>query len=139
MAKTDTTAELRKVPLFAGLDKHELEMVSRLLKEQRYEKGAVIVKNGATGQGLFIIKEGSVSVKRDGHTVSQMGPGDFFGEIAVLDGGPRTADVQADTDTVCLTMVSWDIKPLLMEHATISYKMLQQMIRRLREARPYAD
>lgn len=139
MAKTDTTAELKKVPLFAGLDRHELEMIGRLLKEQRYTKGTVIVKNGATGQGLFIIKEGSVSVKRDGHAVARMGPGDFFGEIAVLDGGPRTADVQADTDTVCLTMVSWDIKPLLMENASIAYKMLQQIIRRLREARPQAD
>lgn len=139
MAKTDTTAELKKVPLFAGLDRHELEMIGKLLKEQSYAKGAVIVKNGATGQGLFIIKEGSVSVKRDGRTISQMGPGDFFGEIAVLDGGPRTADVQADTDTVCLTMVSWDIKPLLMDNASIAYKMLQQIIRRLREARPQAD
>ncbi len=139
MAKTDTIEELKRVPLFADLDRRDLEMLGRLLKEQRYEKGALIVKKGATGQGLFIIKEGSVSVKRDGRTVSQMRPGDFFGEIAVLDGGPRTADVQADTDTVCLTMVSWDIKPLLMDNAGIAYKMLQQIVRRLREARPQAD
>ena len=77
-----------------------------------------------------------MSVVRDGQTVATMGPGQFFGEIAVLDGGPRTADVRADADTVCLTLVSWEIKPVLMDSAGISYKMLLETVKRLRSQEP---
>ena len=134
--KTDPTESLRRVPLFAGLDRKELELLAKLAKEQRYEPGATIVKTGASGHGLYIIKEGNVSVVRDGQKVASMGPGQFFGEISVLDGGPRTADVRADTDTVCLTLISWEIKPLLMDNAAISYKMLLEMVKRLRSQAP---
>src|SRR2546423_11149393 len=130
--KTDPTESLRRVPLFAGLDRKELEMLGKLITEQRYGAGATIVKAGAGGHGLYIIREGNVSVIRDGQRVASMGPGQFFGEISVLDGGPRTADVKAETDTVCLTLVSWEIKPLLMDNAAISYKMLLEMVKRLR-------
>jgi len=134
--KTDPTESLRRVPLFAGLDRKELELLAKLAKEQRYEPGATIVKSGASGHGLYIIKEGNVSVVRDGQKVASMGPGQFFGEISVLDGGPRTADVKADTGTVCLTLISWEIKPLLMDNAAISYKMLLEMVKRLRAQAP---
>ena len=134
--KTDPTESLRRVPLFAGLDRKELELLAKLAKEQRYEPGATIVKTGAGGHGLYVIKEGNVSVVRDGKKVASMGPGQFFGEISVLDGGPRTADVRADTDTVCLTLISWEIKPLLMDNAAISYKMLLEMVKRLRSQAP---
>jgi len=98
--KTDPTESLRRVPLFAGLDKKELEVLGKLIKEQPYRAGTTIVKSGAGGHGLYIIKEGRVSVVRDGQSIASLGPGQFFGEISVLDGGPRTADVRADTDTV---------------------------------------
>jgi len=134
--KTDATESLRKVPLFAGLDRKELELLAKLAKEQSYEPGATIVKAGASGHGLYLIKQGNVSVVRDGQKVASFGPGQFFGEVAVLDGGPRTADVKADTDTVCLTLISWEIKPLLMDNAGISYKMLLEMVKRLRSQPP---
>src|SRR6202045_409980 len=126
--KTDATESLRRAPLFAGLDRKELELLAKLAKEQSYEAGATIVKAGAGGHGLYIIKEGNVSVIRDGQKVASMGPGRFFGEISVLDGGPRTADVKADTETVCLTLVSWEVNPLLMDNAGITYKMLLEMV-----------
>jgi len=134
--KTDPTESLRRVPLFAGLDRKELEVLGKLVREQRYEPGATIVESGAGGHGLYIIKEGNVSVVRDGQKVASMGPGQFFGEIAVLDGGPRTADVRAESDTVCLTLISWEIKPLLMDNAAITYKMLLEMVKRLRSQSP---
>jgi CRP/FNR family transcriptional regulator, cyclic AMP receptor protein len=134
--KTDPTESLRRVPLFAGLDRKELEMLSKLVKEQRYPAAATIVKAGAGGHGLYIIKEGTIEVIRDGQKVASMGPGQFFGEISVLDGGPRTADVRAETDTVCLTLVSWEVKPLLMDNPSITYKMLQEMVKRLRSQAP---
>jgi CRP/FNR family transcriptional regulator, cyclic AMP receptor protein len=134
--KTDPAESLRQVPLFSGLDRKELETIAKLAKEQRYAAGTTIVKAGAGGHGLYIIKEGQVSVVRDGQTVASFGPGQFFGEISVLDGGPRTADVRADTDTVCLTLISWEIKPVLMEHAGITYKMLLESVKRLRRQEP---
>lgn len=134
--KTDPTESLRRVPLFAGLDKKELDLVCKVVKEQSYPAGATIVKSGAGGHGLYIIKEGRVTVVRDGQSVANFGPGQFFGEISVLDGGLRTADVRADTDTVCLTLISWEVKPLLMENASITYKMLLEMIKRLRSQAP---
>lgn len=134
--KTDPTESLRRVPIFSALDRRELEVLAKLIKEQRYTAGTTIVKAGAGGHGLYIIKEGNVSVVRDGKNVAAMGPGQFFGEISVLDGGPRTADVRADTDTVCLTLVSWEVKPLLMENASMTYKMLVEMIKRLRSQAP---
>jgi CRP-like cAMP-binding protein len=134
--KTDPAESLRQVPLFAGLDRKELAMLSKLVKEQRYSAGATIVKSGAGGHGLYVIKEGTIEVIRDGQKVASMGPGGFFGEISVLDGGPRTADVRAQTDTVCLTLVSWEVKPLLMDNASITYKMLLEMVKRLRSQAP---
>jgi CRP/FNR family cyclic AMP-dependent transcriptional regulator len=134
--KTDPTESLRRVPLFAGLDRRELEMLSKLIKEQRYAAGATIVKAGADGLGLYIIKEGAIEVIRDGQKVASMGPGQFFGEVSVLDGGPRTADVRAATDTVCLTLVSWEVKPLLMDNPSLTYKMLLEVVKRLRSQAP---
>ena len=134
--KTDPAESLRRVPLFAGMEKKELDLLARLLKEQPYNRGAIIVKSGDAGHGLYIIKEGRVRVVRDGQSVATFGPGQFFGEISVLDGGPRTADVRADTDTVCLTLISWEVKPLLMEAPTITYKMLLEMVKRLRSQSP---
>jgi CRP-like cAMP-binding protein len=134
--KTDPVESLRQVPLFSGLDKKELGMISKLIKEQSYSPGEVIVTTGSAGHGLYIIKEGNVSVIQDGKTVATMGPGQFFGEISVLDPGPRTADVRADSNTTCLTLISWEVKPLLMENASITYKMLLEMVKRLRSTAP---
>jgi CRP/FNR family cyclic AMP-dependent transcriptional regulator len=134
--KTDPAETLRQVPLFSSLDKKELGMLAKLVKEQRYEPGTTIVQSGAGGHGLYVIKEGNVSIIQSGKTVATMGPGQFFGEISVLDGGPRTADVRADTPTVCLALISWEVKPLLMENAGMTYKMLLEMVKRLRSTAP---
>lgn len=127
-----TVDDLKRVPLFSGLDRRELDLLAHQAKERRYPAGTVIMQEGATGQGLFIIREGAVSVRHGDRTVAHLGPGQFFGELAVLDEGPRTADVVADQDTACLALVSWEIRPLLMENAQMTYKMLQEIVRRLR-------
>lgn len=134
--KTDPTESLKQVPLFRSFDKKELDMLAKLVKEQSYTPGQTIVKAGAGGHGLYIIREGNVSVIQNDKTVATMGPGQFFGEISVLDGGPRTADVRADTPTVCLTLISWEVKPMLMENAGMTYKMLLEMVKRLRSTAP---
>lgn len=137
--RDEAMAHLGAVPLFKGLSKKELQLLATLVKEQRYPKGAKIVEAGTPGHGLYIISSGSASVVRNGRAVARLRPGDFFGEVAMIDAGPRTATVQADADTACLTLASWEIKPLLMDHAAITYKMLQEVVRRLREGQRPAD
>ena len=127
-----TVDDLKRVPLFSGLDRRELDLLAHQARERKFQAGAVIMKEGSTGQGLFIIRDGAVSVRHGDRTIAHLGPGQFFGELAVLDEGPRTADVVADKDTECLALVSWEIKPLLMENAELTYKMLQEIVRRLR-------
>src|SRR2546428_5488069 len=96
--KTDPTESLRRVPIFSGLDKKELETLAKLVKEQQYGAGATIVKAGAGGHRLYNIKGGTVFVVRDGQTVATMGHRQFFGENSPLDGGSRTADGRAHAD-----------------------------------------
>src|SRR5260370_543689 len=87
--KTDPTESLRRVPLFAGLDRKELEILGKLIKEQRYAAGATIVKSGAGGHGLYIIREGDVAVIRDRRRGPSLGPRQVFGQVSVLDWRPR--------------------------------------------------
>jgi CRP-like cAMP-binding protein len=139
MAKTDAREQLRRVPLFRGLSNDELQQLSQLVKEQSYKAGAPIVEEGQTGLGLYVIRSGRASVTKQGRTINHIGPNDFFGEIAVLGGGPRTASVIADEDTVCYTLASWEIKPLLNRNAGLTYKMLVEVVNRLRDDSGPAD
>lgn len=136
MALKDSVLHLEKVPLFAGLDRKELEMLAHLLKERRYQAGATIFEAGSAGHGLYIITEGRAAVRKDGRTIARLGPGDFFGEIAVLDDGPRTADIVAEEDTTCLLLAAWEVRPILQENAGLTFKMLLELARRQRAERP---
>src|SRR5438067_12452460 len=110
--KTDPIESLRRVPIFSGLDKKELETLAKVVKEQQYTAGATIVKSGAGGHGLYIIKEGRVAAVRDGQSAATMGPGPVLVEISVLHGSPRTADGRAEADTSCPTLGSWASTPV---------------------------
>ncbi len=134
MDKADTVAQLQRVPLLSGLNKKELKLLAGFVREQRFSAGSAIVVDGQSGHGLYIIQDGRASVRKKGRMLNRMGPGDFFGEMAVLDGGPRTATVQADSDTVCLTLASWEVKPFLMDQPGVAYKMLQEVVRRVRRS-----
>ncbi len=134
MDRADAIAQLQRVPLFSGLTKKELRLAARFLRERRFLAGSAIVVEGQPGYGLYVLQDGRASVRRKGRTVARMGPGDFFGEMAVLDDGPRTATVYADTDTVCLTLASREVKTLLSDQPGMAYKMLQEVVRRVRQA-----
>ncbi len=134
MDKADAIAQLKAIPLFSSLSKRELGHVARLMRHQTFSAGSAMVLEGEPGHGLFLIQDGRASVRKKGRTVARFGPGDFFGEIAVLDGGPRTASVYADTEAVCLTLASKEIKPLLEDQPSVAHKMLQEVVRRVRQA-----
>jgi len=124
---------LEKVPIFQPLPSNELEAVARSLKERVYEAGTVIVKQGDPGVGFFLIAEGTVEVAHDGHHVRDLGAGEFFGELALMEERERTATVTAKTRTTCLQLVRWDFRALLKQHPDIAVKVMEVVVRRLRD------
>ncbi|MGH2396022.1 MAG: cyclic nucleotide-binding domain-containing protein [bacterium] len=128
---------LKKVPIFRDLPRKELEWISRSLKERVYEPGAVIVKQGDPGVGFFLIAEGNVEVTHNSHKLREMGPGEFFGEMALMEDRTRTATVTAKTRTKCLQLVRWDFRALLKENPELAVKMLEVVVRRMRDHPPH--
>ena len=94
----DTVSQLAKVPLFSDCSQRDLQTIARVVREIPHEAGTVIAREGEPGVGLFVILDGTADVSIGGRKKATLGPGDFFGEIALLDGGPRTATVTAKTD-----------------------------------------
>jgi CRP/FNR family cyclic AMP-dependent transcriptional regulator len=123
---------LKSVPLFSGCSSRELASLVRFLKEADYPAGRDIVKEGHTGTGLYVILHGETKVVVGDRTRRRLGPGAFFGEISLLDRGPRTATVVADTPVRTLTLSSWNFRAALKEHPTMAVKMLEELARRIR-------
>ncbi len=128
-----TLAYLKKVPIFRALPARELEFIARSIKERVYEPGAAIVQQGEPGVGFFLIAEGRVEVAHDGHRIRDMGAGEFFGEMALMEERIRTATVTAKERTRCLQLVRWDFRALLKENPDLAVKMLEVVVQRLRE------
>ena len=131
MADTARVELLRRVPLFADLERRELESIAQSLKERTFPAGQVIATEGQHGVGFFVIEEGTASVSIGGEERGRLGPGDYFGEIALIAGGDRTATVKADTELRCLGMTFWEFRPLVEENGRIAWKLLQTMAGRL--------
>ena len=132
-AVAGATAEmLKKVPLFAGLDRRELEQIAATMRERRVSAGDIVLEQGAGGAGFFVVAEGEADVTVDGNPVGTIGPGDYFGEIALLTGSDRTATVTARTDMRCHGMTPWDFKPLVESNSAIAWKLLTAMAQKLR-------
>jgi CRP/FNR family transcriptional regulator, cyclic AMP receptor protein len=125
---------LRSVPLFSGCTDKELQEISKMTKEVEFKQGKQICKQGQTGLGLHVITDGETKVVINGRTRRRLGPGAFFGEMALLDNGPRTADVIAESAVSTLSLSAWDFKEVIGHHPTIAMKVLQEMSSRLREA-----
>jgi len=125
---------LAKVPLFSDCSQRELLAIARGVKDVNHAAGTVIAREGDPGIGLFVIVSGEAEVSIGGKKKAKLGPGDFFGEVALLDGGPRTATVTATTDLQLLGLTEWAFRGLMQEHPSIALKTLQQMAGRLRMA-----
>lgn len=125
--------QLKKVPIFKDLPGKELASIARSMKERVYEPGAVIVKQGDPGVGFFLIADGRVEVSHDGHKIREMGAGEFFGEMALMEERARTATVTAKERTRCLQLVRWDFRAMLRENPDMAVKMLETVVRRMRE------
>jgi CRP/FNR family transcriptional regulator, cyclic AMP receptor protein len=116
---------LRKVPLFSDLDNRELQEIAGTMKQRSFSNGQQIAVEGESGVGFFIIEDGDASVTVHGDEVRRLGPGDYFGEIALIAQTPRTATVTAETDLKTYGMTFWDFRPLVEGTPGIAWKLLQ--------------
>lgn len=130
----EIVSRLANVPLFSDCSQRDLQTIARVVREIPHPAGTVIAREGEPGVGLFILLDGTAEVSIGGRKKATLGPGEFFGEIALLDGGPRTATVMAKTDVNMLGLTEWVFRGLMSEHPTIALKTLQQMAGRLRVA-----
>jgi len=127
-------AALRNVPLLAGLSRDDLSRILSLGKEQEFRKGAIITKAGNQARDFYLILEGEARLTLPGRRSSDLMPGDYFGEMSVLDGGPRTATIQAITRVRALRIGRSQFLAMLDEFGSIGRKMLVEMSKRVRRA-----
>lgn len=125
---------LRPVPLFAGLDDGERAQVAALFRERRFSRGETVIREGSGGAAFFVVERGEATVFVDGQERGALGAGDWFGEVALIDEGPRSATVVATTDLVCQGVTTWDFRPLVEANGVLGWKLLQTLVRRLRAA-----
>ena len=116
------------------MDRRQGEQIAKLLKERRFAKGETVIMEGTGAAAFFLIESGEAKVTRKGVELATLGPGQYFGEIALIDGGPRSATVTAATDLVCYGLTFWEFRPLVERNGTIGWKLLQSLAKRLREA-----
>jgi CRP/FNR family transcriptional regulator, cyclic AMP receptor protein len=126
-----STDTLKNVPLFSGLDDRELAQIAGSMKERRYSAGDSMTEEGAGGVGFFVIESGEAEVTVGGEAKRTLGPGDYFGEIALLNESPRTATITAQTDMLCHGMTPWDFRPLVESNSAIAWKLLSSMAEKL--------
>ena len=129
-----STETLARVPLFSGLETRDLERIADSFKQRDYSAGDTIASEGSGGAGFFVIGDGTAKVSVHGNDRATLGPGDYFGEIALLDEGARTATVTAETDMTTYAMTFWEFRPIVETDARIAWKLVQALAHRLREA-----
>jgi CRP-like cAMP-binding protein len=124
---------LRRVPLFADLTKREVEQIARRFKERRFAAGETVAREGSGGAAFFLIDTGEARVSIGGEERATLQAGDYFGEIALIDGGLRTASVTATSDGKAYGLTPWQFRPMLEEHAEVAWPLLEAMAARVRE------
>ena len=125
---------LQRVRLFADLDADEIDEIARLFKQRSFDQGETIIREGTGGAAFYVIESGEVTVTIGGDFRATLGPGDYFGEIALLDEGARIATCMAATELDCYGLTLWEFKPLVEENGVIGWKLLQTLARELRDA-----
>ena len=122
------------VPLFAGLERRALERIASSFKERRFVAGSIVSSEGQSGAGFFVIADGTGKVTVGGEERGSLGPGDYFGEIALIDEGARSATITAETDMTCYGLTPWEFRPIVESDSTVAWKLLQALARKVRAA-----
>jgi CRP-like cAMP-binding protein len=126
---------LQRVPLFADLDANEIGQIARLFKQRRFPAGETVIQEGSGGAAFFVIDSGEATVSVGGKEQATLTTGDYFGEIALIDEGTRTATITAASDLICFGVTFWDFRPLVEHNGVIGWKLLQSLAKIYREAR----
>jgi CRP-like cAMP-binding protein len=124
---------LKRVPMFEHLSDKELKTLAANFTERSFQTGQELTSEGQGAAGFFVIETGEANVAVDGDSRRTLGPGDYFGEIALIDGGSRTATITAESDGKCYGLTSWQFRPLVEEHGTIAWTLLEALAARIRE------
>ena len=132
MGNSSALDRLQAVPLFAGCTKKELQALDSACTEVTYPAGRVLCKEGDAGRELMIIIDGKANVSREDQHVATLGPGEFLGELSLLDHGPRTATVTADTDVSLLVLTPSELATALAQVQPLALRMLATLAARLR-------
>jgi pyruvate,water dikinase len=125
---------IERVPLFASMSPRDVEGIAALFKERRFAAGETVTKEGSGAAAFFVIESGEAAVSIDGRPRTTLTKGDYFGEVALIDEGARSATVTAVTDLVCLGLTYWEFRPLVQTNATIAWNLLRTLAKRLRAA-----
>ena len=126
---------LQRVPLFADLSKQEVKQIASSFKERRFSEGETVVRQGSGGAAFFVIESGEATVFVGGEEYTTLRPGDYFGEIALIDEGARMATIVALSDLLCYGLTYWDFRPLVEKNGVIGWKLLQSMAKMYRAVR----
>lgn len=133
MTKKEKADLLGRVELFSRTSKRTLGLIADAVVEVEFPAGGYIVRQGEIGTGFYLVASGRVRVVRGGHALATMGPGEFFGELSVLDQAPRMAHVIAVEPTTCLALPSWEFRKLLEKNPKIALGVLKVLAQRLRD------
>lgn len=136
MAHDEKLDLLHRIPLFSGFDRRRLERLGMLADEVDVAADKVLMRQGETGTDMMVLVRGSVAVERDGERVNTLGPGDFFGEIALVDGGPRTATVTATEPSTLLVITHRDFHSMMDEFPEVAGQVMNALANRVRTLDP---
>jgi len=125
-------ALLAEVPLFAGLPKRHLRRIASLAQTRRFERGAIVVREGDPGDGFYVVLDGEAHVRRRSGGPVRLRSGDVFGEMALLDGGPRSATVEAGTDVLAMRIPRPAFSRLLKQEPDVARAILAVLAARIR-------
>jgi CRP/FNR family transcriptional regulator, cyclic AMP receptor protein len=131
--RRQSAVALSGVPLFSGFSRRALERLAADADEVRFERGQTVVEEGLLGETLFVVLSGEAKVVRKGKTLARVRPGDFFGELSALDGGPRTATIVAETPLEVLRLFRRTLFALLSKEPQLALKLMDGIVRRVRE------
>jgi pyruvate,water dikinase len=125
---------IKRVPFFANMSPRDVEGIAALFKERRFAAGETVTKEGAGAAAFFVIQSGEATVSVGGRTRATLVKGDYFGEVALIDEGARSATITANTELICHGLTYWEFRPLVQRNATIAWNLLQTLAQRLRTA-----
>ena len=136
MVRDEKLDLLHRIPLFGGCDRRGLERLGQLSDEVDVPAGKVLMRQGESGSDMMVLISGSVAIERDGARVNTLGAGDFFGEIALVDGGPRTATVTTDEPSRLLVITRHDFRAMMEEFPEVEAQVLSAVAHRIRRHEP---